>query len=104
MIICPDCCVDIHILGKSCLNLLADCIHIEEDDMLMAFDTTHYNWKLRRNGDVKPSYVLEYSLRLLEKNGYLISTEISQRLIGVKVNREGAVVYDGWICWCGMDL
>jgi hypothetical protein len=100
MNICPDCCVDIHILGKDCLDIVCDCIILEEEGIMMALDTTHLRWKLQRNGVLKSYFDLELALGLLERNGYVISTEINERLLGVCLNRENAVIYDEWICWC----
>lgn len=77
---------------------------MEEENMYLAFDSTHYHWKLRRSGYVRTFDELEHALRLLERNRYLLSTEITQRLIGVRVNREEAVIYEDIICWCGAPL
>ncbi len=104
MIICPDCIDDLINLGDPCFDLVVECLYLEEHDMYMAYDVTHYNWKLHRKGYVKPFDELELALRLAERNGYLISTEISHRLIGVRVNRLEAVEYDGMVCWCGSAL
>jgi hypothetical protein len=101
MIICPDCVVDIHILGKNCLELVIDCISLEKEGLKLALDTTHMKWKLRRNGTLKPIYELESALGLLERNGYVISTEIDERLLGVCLNRKDAEICDNdIICWC----
>lgn len=101
MIICPDCCVDVRILGVVCLQLLTDCIDYDAMDILLAFDTRHKTWRLRKNG-YRPSNDLQHALGLLERNGYLISTEISEYLVGVCVNWDKAL-YDeesDIICWC----
>jgi hypothetical protein len=75
---------------------------MESQGFSMALDVTHMTWKLQRNGILKPLYELETALGLLERSGYVISTEISERLLGVCLNRETAVIdgQNGIICWC----
>ncbi len=101
MIICPDCRVDVIYLGKVCLALLTDCIEYEKQDILLAFDLRHKTWRLRKGG-YRPFYDLQHALGLLERNGYLISTEISENLVGIAVNWDRSH-YDedsNIICWC----
>lgn len=105
MIICPDCCADVRILGVVCLQLLTDCLEFEEVDIFLAFDTRHKTWRLCKNG-YRPVNDLQHALGLLERNGYLISTEISEHIIGVCVNWDRAD-YDeerDIICWCAADF
>lgn len=101
MIICPDCCLQVLELGKPCLFLLMECLDYFEEDILIAFDTRHLRWKLKKSG-YRLSKDLEHSLALLEKRGYLISSEISEHLIGITVNWENTEYDDlnDVVCWC----
>ena len=102
MILCPDCIVDVFILGRHCLDMLVDCIDMHNDGMLMAVDINHILWKLHRNGTLRPHKELERALETLEKCGYVISTEISDRLLGVSLNMERGKLHGDIICWCSI--
>jgi len=105
MIVCPECLLDVSELGGTCLQLLLDILIFEEEDILLAIDTRHRLWRTRKNG-YRPSQDINHALGVLERTGFLVSTEITQHIVGVSVNWDRAD-YDmesETICWCGTEF
>ena len=100
MNICPECAIDVIMLGANCFELLTDCIDLESQGIHAAIDVRHMRWRLHRDGTYRMHYELQKALQLLEGEGYLISTEISQSLVGIAINREGIRCENDFICWC----
>jgi len=101
MILCADCYMDVLEHGTNCLDLLIDCIELESVGFNIAIDPGHLYWRLNRDGVVRYYRDLEIALEILERNGYVISTEISERLLGINLNRKDAEICDNdIICWC----
>lgn len=105
MIVCHECLSDVCNLGNPCLHLLLDILIHEEENVLLAIDSRHRIWRSFKN-ECRPSQDLNNALVILERAGYLISTEISEHLVGVSINWDRADYDDenDIICWCGREV
>lgn len=105
MIICRDCLEAIAELGNVPLQLLLDVLIYFEEDILLAYDTRHVRWRTFE-GELRPSKDVHQALTILEKKGFLVSTEIHLHLIGISVNWFIADYDDenDTICWCSREF
>jgi hypothetical protein len=97
--ICPECIIRVGNYNKNALELIFKSIISESD---FAYDGRGLAYKVGKKGHVKPLYMLINAVKLLEKKGYVVSTEISKDLIAIRINFENADFDEEshTICWC----
>ena len=97
--LCPECIVRVSGYNKNALELIYRSIMSEAD---FAYDERGEVYKIGKRGHVKPIYMLFNAVKLLEKKGYVVSTEISKDIIAIRINFENADFDEEFstVCWC----